>query len=270
MFIKTKTVLGVFLAISLAVGQASTAFAAPQRDPLVGTIDGVSEGTDAGGNTIIIVNYTDSDGMAQVAELTVDEAVALGLVSVDPTTGEITILAVPGTPIDLTDVLFDPCALPEGADQPVGEALTGFFCGSLGVDYSTIELWHMNGYGFGVIAQALFMAQSLGGDMALAQAILDAKKSGDYSALLLPEDVNNWGRLRKYVLSEAPKSLTNLGAIMSGRATPVVTGSPTEETALSSTASSSSTTLLTNGNGKGKGAGHGKGGGHGNGKGKGH
>jgi hypothetical protein len=267
-----KRILGIALAIAVAASQASVAVAAPQLDPLIGTIDSISEGTDSGGNTIIIVNYTDTDGNAQTAELSVADAEALGLISVDPNTGDITILATAGTAIDITEVAVDPCALPEGADQPVGEALTTFFCGALDVDYDTIAGWHEDGYGFGVITQALFMAQTLGGDMALAEEILLAKTSGLYDGLGLPEDadVNNWGQLKKYVMSEEVKSLTNLGAIMSGRAEPLVIETPTGDTTVTTitTTTSSTTTLL--GMGNGKGGRHGNSGDHGKGKGKGH
>ena len=122
--------------------------------------------------------------------------------------------------------------MPDGAGS-VGGALTGFFCGSQGVSYDTIMGWQTTGYGFGVMAQSLFMAQVLGGDPTLAAAILAAKKSGDYSALAalgVPADITNWGQLKKFVMSSEVKSMTNLGAIMSGRAQPLVTGATTTTT----------------------------------------
>ena len=137
----------------------------------------------------------------------------------------------------------------------------------------------MDGFGFGVIAQALWMAQTLGGDMDLAEQILLAKKGEiEYSELDLGEDapeVNNWGQFKKFVLGEEVKSLTNLGAIMSGRAipesteTPPTEEAPTEEATLTSS-TTTTTTVLGNGNGQGGDHGKGKGKGNGHGKGKGH
>ncbi len=100
-----------------------------------------------------------------------------------------------------------------------------FFCQSLGADYATIQQWHTEGFGYGVIAQALFMAQVLGGDAALAQQILTAKQTHDFSGLTLPGGATptNWGQLMKDVLGAGVRSMTNLGAIMSGHATPPAT-----------------------------------------------
>ena len=113
------------------------------------------------------------------------------------------------------------CTPSAGESQPVGAALSEFFCAALGVDYATIQSLHSDGFGYGEIAQASFMAEALGGGVT-PQAILDAKRSGDYSKLGLPTGttVENWGQLMKLVLAGETKSLTNLGAIMSGRAQP--------------------------------------------------
>jgi hypothetical protein len=62
------------------------------------------------------------------------------------------------------------------------------------------------------------MALALDGDSSVFSAILDAKKSGDYSAVVLPDGstASNWGQLRKSVFTN-DKNLKNLGAVMSGR-----------------------------------------------------
>jgi hypothetical protein len=94
--------------------------------------------------------------------------------------------------------------------------LCDFFAGSLGLTYDQIMGWHEEGSGFGVIAQALWMAEMTGMD---PEDIL-AVKGGDmdYSELGLPEGVDNWGRLRGYVFGKgAEKTVHNLGEIMSGR-----------------------------------------------------
>jgi hypothetical protein len=293
---RTKTLLGVVVALAVAFSQFSLAVAAPQLDPLVGTIDSISEGTDLNGDPIIIVTYTDTEAVPEqhVVELSVEDAIALGLVTQDPETGEITILATTGTPIDLTSVTeeVDPCEpgeggeaiVPEGTDptvlegedtgdagHPVGGALCDFFAGSLSLTYDQIMGWHEDGFGFGLIAQALWMAEMTGMD---PEDIL-AVKGGemDYSELGLPEGVDNWGRLRGYVFGKgAEKTVHNLGEIMSGRAEPLVTETPTEsptgEPTDEATLTSSTTTTTLQVNGHGKGGTHGKSEGKGKGKNK--
>jgi len=69
-----------------------------------------------------------------------------------------------------------------------------------------------------VIAQAMWMAKGLGeGDAADAGLILDAKKTGDYSAFALPDGSTptNWGQFKKAVMGKDKK---NLGIIVSGHA----------------------------------------------------
>lgn len=297
---RTKTLLGVVVALAVAFSQFSLAVAAPQLDPLVGTIDSISEGTNINGDPIVIVTYTDTEAVPQqhVVELSVADAVALGLVTQDPATGDITIVATAGTPVDLTSVAaeVDPCApggageavapegtaptLAEGEDSgdeegdsghPVGSALCDFFGGALGLTYDQIMGWHEDGFGFGVIAQALWMAEMTGMD---PEDIL-AVKGGDmdYSELGLPEGVDNWGRLRSYVFGKgAEKTVHNLGEIMSGRAEPLATETPTEsptgEPTGEPTITSNTTTTTLQVNGQGKGGTHGKSEGKGKGKNK--
>jgi hypothetical protein len=134
-----------------------------------------------------------------------------------------------GTPTDTTttDTTTEEETPTEGeeANHPVAQALADFFCGALGVDYDTIIGFHegteeMDGYGFGVIAQALWAAKELDADPA---AILAAKTSGDYTGLV-PEGmvITNWGQFRKFAFAEATDDYKhNLGEIMSGKADPL-------------------------------------------------
>ena len=119
--LKTRHLASLAVAVVLALGLVSQAAAAPQSDPLVGTIDGISEGTDGGGNTVIIVDYTDTDGNSQTVELSIAEADQLGLLtSTDPLDIN---EAMIGGAIDLTTIEAeaDPCA-PSGDS---GEAVAG-------------------------------------------------------------------------------------------------------------------------------------------------
>jgi hypothetical protein len=250
--------VGALLGVVVALSLVTQAFAAPLSDPLVGTIDSITEDTSVS-PSIIVVKYTDGDGMQHTVNLSLDEAANLGLVTLDQNGALVTIDAVAGDSIDLTGATFEEVDVCAGDGNAVASALCDFFSSSLGVDAATIQGWHDDGFGYGLIAQALFAAQKLGGDMALADEILQAKKSGDYSGLGLPDDVNitNWGQFRKYVMSGEDKSMTNLGAVMSGRAEPALTTTTT------------TTTTQLHGNGHGQGGTHGKGGDHGKGKGKG-
>jgi len=277
---RKMTWVALVVALALAVGQTSFAQAAPLQQATTTdvTINSITEVTDP--TTLVTtyeVNVTYAGGFTTTLTLTAEQAASTtpALVTCDATFTTCTInTAVVDTTVAIdSTVTTDPCAAPADGSQPVGEALQGFFCGSQGVSYDTIMGWQTGGYGFGVIAQALFMAQALGGDPTLAAAILAAKTSGDYSVLEttlqgLGYDTStvknwNWGQVKKLVMSEEVKSMTNLGAVMSGRATPATTTTTTTTT----TSAPDTSTKPGNGNGKAKGQNGGGNGNNGNGNG---
>src|SRR5574340_1677085 len=94
--LKTRHLAGLAMTLALILAQAGQAAAAPLADPLVGTITGISEGTDSGGTTVIVVNYTDTDGNSQTTQLSLADAEQLGLISVDPITGEVIVDPITG------------------------------------------------------------------------------------------------------------------------------------------------------------------------------
>jgi hypothetical protein len=98
--------------------------------------------------------------------------------------------------------------------HPVGSVLATFF--SEITDYDAIMGAHEDGFGFGVIAQALWLTQKLEGDSVIFLSILEAKRSGDYSDFVLPDGTTpkNWGQFRKAVME---KEKGNLGIVMSGK-----------------------------------------------------
>jgi hypothetical protein len=100
--------------------------------------------------------------------------------------------------------------------HPVASALAAFFADILGLDYDEIMDYHEDGMGFGVIAQACWMSYALEGDATSLSDILAAKKSGDFSSIMLPDGgtAKNWGQFKKAVLS-SDRAEKNLGAIMS-------------------------------------------------------
>lgn len=261
---KRKLLAGVALALMLALSLVGPAMAAPvaqEETPTTettGTVVSITVETDATtGENTVIVELLDDMGATQVVELTVDEAVALGLVSVDPDTGDV-------TPIDEaigTDITVGG---EEEAEHPVGSVLAEFF----GVDYGIIMETHEEGVGFGVIAQALWMSQQLEGGSEMFTLIVEAKQNHDYSGITMPDGSTpaNWGQFKKALQEQGQ----NLGQVMSGRAEPLEDesgegeggeGEGTEETTLNTQEEKGN-----NGNGNGHGNGNGRG--HGKGKGK--
>jgi hypothetical protein len=267
---KYKTFVGILIAMVLVSIQAVSAQAAnfSQTGVITGTIQSISTLTDSSGNTIVLVTLTDPMGTTQTERLSLDTAITLGLVTRSPD-GNIIVNDVVGqsTSIDTTSILVDPCKSSGGNEQFVGKALANFFCSSIGLDYNTVNGYHIDGFGYGEIAQACFMAQALGGDAALCGSILTAKKTGDFSSLVLPDGVTatNWGQLKKDVLSQEVKSLTNLGAIVSGRASNSSNNTNTGDTNING--SQPNPNVGGNGNEHGHGNGNGNGSGHGQGKG---
>lgn len=112
--------------------------------------------------------------------------------------------------------------------------LGAFFGSTLGVDFATLQTYQAEGYGYGVITQASWMAAMLGGDAETLAQILAAKSSGDFSAFVLADGSTaaNWGQLRKALLTDGKQ---NLGQIMSGKADPVTTTTETTTTSTETT-----------------------------------
>jgi hypothetical protein len=243
---KLKLILTLGLMLVVLFAQVGSAAAAPQTQtptPITGTIQSITLETDANGVTTVLVTLVDSQNVTQTVRISVDTAVALGLVTLDSITNEpVVVDAQIGQPvtIDPTTVIPDPTT--EEPVHPISALLAAFF----GEDASIVDAFHNDGFGFGVIAQALWMSQNLNGDGSLAGEILQAKKSGDYSAFILPDGTvaTNWGQFRKAVLDKK----NNLGIVVSGHGQ-----NPNGLSAQSEHG---------NGNNKGNGKGNGKGHGH--------
>ncbi len=125
------------------------------------------------------------------------------------------ILAVVVLTAQVGSALAAPALPDEAAKQhPVALALAEFFSDI--TNYVTIMQKHEDGFGFGVIAQALWMTRKLDGDSEDFLAILSAKETGNYDAFadLFEDEVpQNWGQFRKAILNGEKKN--NLGCIMS-------------------------------------------------------
>jgi hypothetical protein len=216
--INIKFLASFLLAITILFAQVGMVAAAPavQDGTLItGTIQSITTETDANGVTTVLVTLLDDQGVMQTVRLSVDTALLLGLVTLDPITNDPVVVAAQiGQPVEIdpaTVIIDDPIEEPV---HPIAALLAAFF----GVDGAVVNDYHQDGFGFGVIAQALWLSNNMNGDAALAGLILEAKESGDYSAFTLPDGSTptNWGQFKKAVLEKK----NNLGVIVSGHADP--------------------------------------------------
>ena len=213
---RMKLALGIVLTIILLIGQVGGVLAAPlsqDAPPIQGAVQGITlESDPATGVITVIVDVMNPSQSMQQVRLTQETAVALGLVLLDGDGNSVINKHALAKTVEI-----DPTTtIPEKKEQqhPVGNALATFFSDVEGIDYDTIMSAHENGVGFGVIAQALWLASELGGDSQLFQDLLYAKEHNDYSAFGDFTDdgttPKSWGQLRKALLSNK-----SLGLVMS-------------------------------------------------------
>lgn len=256
---KTKLMLTLVLAFAFLFAQVgNVAAAAPLQTTtsLTGTVVSVTPQPDG---TTVVVELKDAQGATHSVTMSVTDAAALGLLVVDsnnqpvldPTTGlpEADLSKVnQSVTIDSTQIISDTTTTQESVN-PISALLGAFF----GEDASVIDGYHQDGFGFGLIAQALWMSKNLNDDASLAGDILQAKQTGDYSAFFPAGTTDlptNWGQFKKELLDKH----NNLGNVVSGHANDEDTSKPNKG----------------NGDGNGQGNGNGKGNGNGNGNGNGH
>ena len=212
---KTKYLASILLVLAVLFAQVGNVAAAPQiqdTTPITGTIQSITTETDSNGVTTVLVTLVDDQASTQTVRLSVETAVILGLVSLDPVTME---PVVDVTQIGQTVEIDPTTVVPEEEENvhPIAAILASFF----GVEPSVVNGYHEEGFGFGVIAQAMWIAKGLDGDVTTAGLILEAKRTGDYSAFVLPDGSTptNWGQFKKAALGKEKK---NLGIIVSGHA----------------------------------------------------
>jgi hypothetical protein len=180
-------------------------------------VDELTEGT----SVLVTLEMTVGEEVVNnTYRISVDTAVDLLLGSLESQTIEeyVPVEEMIGQEVEIApeDILPD-----KECDQlnAVGATLGEYLADLLGVDPEVINTYHEDGMGYGIIAQAGVMAYALDGDGDMLQAILDAKLSGDYSSIPLPDgtSVDNWGQLRKALKAE-DNNPKNLGQIISGHA----------------------------------------------------
>lgn len=216
---KAKIIIIALVVTLLVVTQFAMVSAAPSLDEaesVSGSIYSVTVITDEGVSVVEVVLTDPQTGEHQTVQVSKETAYGLGLLDYD---GDGNLVPVDSElwPASLSVPLDDILPGEEEANHPVGNALATFFVDVPGVDYDVIMAMHDEGYGFGVIAQALWLTQKMEGDAEVLAAILEAKKTGDYSAFTLENGTvpTSWGQLRKAIMAGDKKN--NLGVVMSGK-----------------------------------------------------
>ena len=276
--LKTKffaTLLIVLAVLFAQVGSVLAAPAAQDTTPIEGTIQSITvePGVD-GGEPFVVVTVLDDMGETQTVNLSVESAAGLDLLVLDPITGEPVLDPVTGLPTADSAMLEQPVSIDpslvlpdEVVDEEPFNPVAGLLASFFGVMNADINQMHEDGFGFGVIAQALWMSTDTEGntDPDLAADILLAKQSKDFETFFadhpeyleqVGDDVpSNWGQFKK-ALRDGKQ---NLGMIVSGQAGDSVTDTTQQEHGNGNG----------NGNGNGRGNNNGNGGGNGNGNGHG-
>lgn len=226
--LNAKRLAGILLVLAVLFAQVGNVAAAPQAQetaPITGTIQSIATETDANGVTTVLVTLVNDQGATQTVRLSVDNAVTLGLVTLDPVTNEPVIdESQVGQTVDIAPglVITDEPETGESV-HPIAWLLGEFF----GEDASVIDGYHEDGFGFGVIAQALWISRNLTGselqtgDASLAKDILEAKQDKNFEGFFEahPEYLvegtvpTNWGQFKK-ALSDKKN---NLGVVVSGQ-----------------------------------------------------
>lgn len=222
----TKLLAGALLIIAVLFAQVGNVAAAPQLQDgitttITGTVTSIETQLDENGETIVVVTVENEAG-TQTIILTAQEAADNLLFSLD--TQEL--LVAEGDDVELVVDPNDVAPVEEVTEEdvhPIAWILAEFF----DEDASVVNEYHEDGFGFGVIAQAMWMSRNITGtedqtgDASLAWDILQAKQEKDFQTFFdeheeyfvdLEGDVpTNWGQFRKSLLEKK----NNLGVIVS-------------------------------------------------------
>ena len=217
---KKKFLISLVLVISILITQVGTVFAAPTLQafpPIAGTLQSITLETDP--NTVIttvvvdVVSESQAGQTTQTVRINQKTAEQLGLVIIDgdgkPMINDFALGQL--IEIDPTTIIPEQ----EETQHPAGSALATFFSNVEGLDYETIMTAHDEGFGFGVIAQALWLTTKLDGNSDIFRTILDAKKTGNYSDFILEDGTTpkSWEQFRKAILEKK----NGLGVVKSNR-----------------------------------------------------
>ena len=210
---KANFLTSILLASILLLAQVLVVFAAPNQSPdlIIGAVHAVTLKTDPNtGITTVFVEIQGQNGKTQTVQISLEmaESPDLGLVTLDENGNPVIVDPLPGSiQIDPTTVISA-----EKYQNPVASAIVTFFSSSIpDLDYDVIMEAHSNGNGFGVIVQALFLTEKLGGDAGVFQKLLEAKQENNYKDFPLDDGTipTNWGQLKKAIVDK------HLGIVMS-------------------------------------------------------
>lgn len=229
----TKLLSSILLVLAVLFAQIGNVAAAPPLQEgttttISGKITNIETKTDENDQTIVLVTVEGMTG-TQTASLSPQEAADLGLF--DLNTGQL--LAKEG---DSVELVVNPNSIVPAEDTTapdvhiISKLLADFFFKGDPEMAKLIDSYHTGDndanqvFGFGVIAQALWMSKSFSesgtANADLAGLILQAKKDGDYSQLSQyfkdGAAPSNWGQLKKALRDHKEKQ--NLGVIISGHA----------------------------------------------------
>jgi len=269
---KTFKILVSFgLAILILISQTGSVFAAPAASLLTGTVQSISLETDVNtAVTTVVVTIANENNATQTVRVSQITALNLGLI----TTNDNGMPVINPKALGLTVQIDQAVVITDDHANlhPVGDALATFF--SEITDYDTIMAARDEGFGFSMIAQALWMTQILTEDFEmdpseLFTAILEAKSSGDYTAFALGDGSTpkNWGQFRKAVLDGDKKG--NPVIVLANKDKVEGNGSGNNGTG-NSNGQGNGNNGQNKGNGNGNGQGNNNGNGNGNGNGQGH
>jgi hypothetical protein len=222
-----KLFASILLVLAVSFTQVGNVAAAPQIQDttlITGTVEFVETQTDANGVTTVLITLRNEEETTQTVRVSVETAVILGLVTLDLVTKEPIVLEIQEeqtVEIDPTTIL--PEEPSEESVHPIAWLLAEFFK----EDASVIEGYHEDGFGFGVIAQALWISRNITGteseigNASLAEEILQAKQDKSFQAFFdahpeyFGDDTapTNWGQFRKALLEKK----NNLGVVVSGQ-----------------------------------------------------
>jgi hypothetical protein len=214
---KTKRSLSLVLAMILWINHVGGVFAAPALQggtPIEGDVQRITlEADTVTGVTLVSVEIVHADQSVQNLRVSLESAIALGLVTLNGDgKPEINNQAL-GKPVDIEPSIV----LPDEAEHqhPIGSALATFFSELDGIDYETIMTAHEQGVGFGLIAQMLWLTTKLEGTSEIFEELVHAHQTGDFSAFVLEDGSTpgNWGQLRKAILETGKKN--SLGVVIS-------------------------------------------------------
>jgi hypothetical protein len=193
-----KFLISLSLVFAVSAAQVSAVFAAPAA--VAGIVQSVTLETNTNTAVTTVLLTVVANGESQTVRITLESAITLGIVTLggdgNPVINEL--ILGQQVEIDPATVIID-----EQMNQhPVGSALATFFSDINDLDYETIMAAHESGTGFGVIAQALWLTRKLDGAADLFVAIIEARKTKDFSAFVLEDGTipQNWGQFKKVIM----------------------------------------------------------------------